>query len=302
MNFLVKDETSKLKSVIIGIANSSGGIPDLKDLYDPKSIENLISGNYPLERDMIKELDNFSNVLVKYGIEVYRPDLIKDCNQIFVRDIGFVIDEFFFKSNVLPNRAKEFKGIESILDKFSAKIIILPEYIHIEGGDLLYHDNHIFIGYYNKEDYSKLITARTNRHALEYFKDFFPNKKIKGFQLNKSLNNPLENILHLDCCLQIVGKNKAIIYPQAFENKDDYKWLVSFFGSDNIFEISDKEMYEMNSNVLSINSRTVVSQPVFKRLNDWLVKKGLTVERVDLSEISKQEGLFRCSSLPLVRN
>ena len=43
MNFLVKDETSKLKSVIIGIANSSGGIPDLKDLYDPKSIENLIS-------------------------------------------------------------------------------------------------------------------------------------------------------------------------------------------------------------------------------------------------------------------
>ena len=302
MNFLVKDETSKLKSVIIGIANSSGGIPDLKDLYDPKSIENLISGNYPLERDMIKELDNFSNVLVKYGIEVYRPDLIKDCNQIFVRDIGFVIDEFFFKSNILPNRAKEFKGIESILDKFSEKIIILPEYIHIEGGDLLYHDNHIFIGYYNKEDYSKLITARTNRHALEYFKDFFSNKKIKGFQLNKSLNNPLENILHLDCCLQIVGKNKAIIYPQAFENKDDYKWLVSFFGSDNIFEISDKEMYEMNSNVLSINSRTVVSQPVFKRLNDWLVKKGLTVERVDLSEISKQEGLFRCSSLPLVRN
>ena len=302
MNFLVKDETSKLKSVIIGIANSSGGIPDLKDLYDPKSIENLISGNYPLERDMIKELDNFSNVLVKYGIEVYRPDLIKDCNQIFVRDIGFVIDEFFFKSNILPNRAKEFKGIESILDKFSDEIIILPEYIHIEGGDLLYHDNHIFIGYYNKEDYSKLITARTNRHALEYFKDFFPNKKIKGFQLNKSLNNPLENILHLDCCLQIVGKDKAIIYPQAFENKDDYKWLVSFFGSDNIFEISDKEMYEMNSNVLSINSRTVVSQPVFKRLNDWLVKKGLTVERVDLSEISKQEGLFRCSSLPLVRN
>jgi N-dimethylarginine dimethylaminohydrolase len=302
MNFLVKDETSKLKSVIIGIANSSGGIPDLKDLYDPKSIENLISGNYPLERDMIKELDNFSNVLVKYGIEVYRPDLIKDCNQIFVRDIGFVIDEFFFKSNILPNRAKEFKGIESILDKFSTEIIILPEHIHIEGGDLLYHDNHIFIGYYNKEDYSKLITARTNRHALEYFKDFFPNKKIKGFQLNKSLNNPLENILHLDCCLQIVGKDKAIIYPQAFENKDDYKWLVSFFGSDNIFEISDKEMYEMNSNVLSINSRTVVSQPVFKRLNDWLVKKGLTVERVDLSEISKQEGLFRCSSLPLVRN
>ena len=49
MDFFVKDETSKLKSVIIGIANSSGGIPELNDLYDPKSIKNLIAGNYPLE-------------------------------------------------------------------------------------------------------------------------------------------------------------------------------------------------------------------------------------------------------------
>ena len=49
MNFSVNDETSKLISVIIGIANNSGGIPKLKDLYDPKSIENLKSGKYPLE-------------------------------------------------------------------------------------------------------------------------------------------------------------------------------------------------------------------------------------------------------------
>ena len=123
MDFLVKDETSKLKSVIIGIAKSSGGIPNLKDLYDPKSIENLISGNYPLEKDMINELENFSNLLIKHGVHVYRPDLIKDCNQIFVRDIGFVIDNFFFKSNILPNRAKEFKGVESILNDFSNKVI-----------------------------------------------------------------------------------------------------------------------------------------------------------------------------------
>ena len=226
MDFLVKDETSKLKSVIIGIAKSSGGIPNLKDLYDPKSIENLISGNYPLEKDMINELENFSNLLIKHGVHVYRPDLIKDCNQIFVRDIGFVIDNFFFKSNILPNRAKEFKGVESILNDFSNKVISLPEDVHIEGGDLLYHDNYIFVGFYNKKDYPKLITARTNSNALEYLRDFFPNKIVKGLQLNKSLNNPFENILHLDCCLQIVGKDKAIIYPEAFTNQEDYNWLV----------------------------------------------------------------------------
>jgi len=301
MDFFVKNETSKLKSVIIGIANSSGGIPELNDLYDPKSIKNLIAGNYPLEKDMIKELENFCNALKKHGIKVYRPDLIKDCNQIFVRDIGFVIDNFFFKSNILPDRDNEFKGIESILKKFSGQAVVIPKEVHLEGGDLIYHDNYIFVGYYNKNDYSNLVTARTNNKALEFLKDFFPNKTIKGFHLNKSLNNPLENILHLDCCLQIVGNDKAIIYPQAFTNKEDYQWLVSFFGIINIFEISNNEMYEMTSNVLSINSNIVVSQPIFERLNNWLESKDLIVEKVDLSEISKQEGLFRCTSLPLIR-
>ena len=57
----------------------------------------------------------------------------------------------------------------------------------------------------------------------------------------------------------------------------------------------------MTSNVLSINSNIVVSQPIFERLNTWLESKDLIVEKVDLSEISKQEGLFRCTSLPLIR-
>ena len=69
----------------------------------------------------------------------------------------------------------------------------------------------------------------------------------------------------------------------------------------NIFEISDEEMYDMTTNVLSINDETVISQPKFKRLNNWLKNHNLKVEEVDLSEVSKQEGLFRCTSLPLIR-
>ena len=101
MEFLVSGETSRLRSVIIGIANSSGNTPVLSELYDPKSIENFKKGTYPLETDMIKELENFVGVLKKYDVEVFRPRLIKDYNQIFTRDIGFVIDKFFFKSKFL---------------------------------------------------------------------------------------------------------------------------------------------------------------------------------------------------------
>ena len=270
MNFLVSSETSKLRSVIIGIADSLGEKPVLSDLYDPKSIENLKKGTYPTEKDMIKELQNFVSILEKYDIKVYRPELIKDYNQIFSRDIGFVIDNFFFKSNILPKRANEFNGITSILSKFSYQFVSMPENCHIEGGDVLYHMNNIFIGFYDKYDYKNLFTARTNKSAVEFLIDFFPEKKVKAFHLNKSLTDPKKNILHLDCCLQIVGKNKAIIHPDAFTFKKDYKWLVDFFGSKNIFEINAEEMYDMTSNVLSINDHTVVSQPKFNRLNRWL--------------------------------
>jgi N-dimethylarginine dimethylaminohydrolase len=134
MNFSVIDETSSLISVIIGIANNLGSTPELKDLYDPKSIENLKSGNYPLESNMIIELENFSNVLKKHGVLVHRPKNIDNCNQIFARDVGFVIDSYFFKSNILPQRDKEFDGIKSIINSFNGKVINIPDEVHIEGG------------------------------------------------------------------------------------------------------------------------------------------------------------------------
>lgn len=301
MNFLVSSETSKLKSVIIGIANSNGKTPHIDDLYDPKSIENLKKGTYPKESDMVLELQSFVDVLQKHNVTVYRPKLINNYNQIFTRDVGFVIDNFFFKSNILPKRAKEFQAIDSILSNFNDKIIELPENVHVEGGDVLYHNNIVFIGYYDLDDYSDLFTARTNKKAIDYFLNFFPEKKIFPLHLNKSLNDPKKNILHLDCCLQIVGSNKAIIHPDAFTYKKDYLMLVELFGKKNIFEINNQEMYEMTSNVLSIDQKTVITQSKFKRLNSWLKSNDFVVEEVDFSEVSKQEGLFRCTSLPLIR-
>ena len=77
--------------------------------------------------------------------------------------------------------------------------------------------------------------------------------------------------------------------------------LKGFFDEKNIFEISADEMYEMTSNVFSIAPDIVVSDPLFVRLNDWLKGKGITVEEISFRETAKQEGLFRCSTLPLER-
>ncbi len=109
MEFLVSGETSRLRSVIIGIADSLGAIPVLSELYDPKSIENLKKGTYPLESDMVKELEKFVEVLKKYDVDVFRPKLIKNYNQIFTRDIGFVIDNFFLNQIFFQKEQKSFK-------------------------------------------------------------------------------------------------------------------------------------------------------------------------------------------------
>jgi N-dimethylarginine dimethylaminohydrolase len=77
---------------------------------------------------------------------------------------------------------------------------------------------------------------------------------------------------------------------------------VKLFGKENLFHIERNEMYNMFSNVFSIDENVVVSEKNFTRLNNWLRENGFTVEEIPYAEISKQEGLLRCSTLPLIRD
>lgn len=299
----VQDETSRLRAVVLGTAISNGPIPKIEDAYDPKSIEYIKAGNYPLEKDMVAEMTAFQNVLEKYGVKVYRPNIIKDYNQIFSRDIAFVIEDKLIISNILPNRENEIKAIEYVLDDIKPnQIIETSEDIHFEGGDVMLWGDYIFIGTYKGNDYSDIITARTNMKGVHFIKALFPNKIVKEFDLVKSNINAKENALHLDCCFQPVGKDKAIIYKGGFREESDYQYLVNLFGKENLFHITADEMYQMFSNVFSISPDVVVSEQNFTRLNNWLREQGFIVEEIPYAEISKQEGLLRCSTMPLIRD
>ena len=299
----VTNETDRLKAVILGTAVSNGATPTLEEAYDPKSAEHIKAGTYPIEKDMVAEMDAFAAVLQKYGVQVYRPEIIRDCNQIFTRDIGFVIDDVFIKANILPDRQAEFQAIEYIVKQMNPdKVVTPPEEVHIEGGDVMPWNEHIFIGTYKGDDYKEQVTARTNMAGGAFIQKLFPHKKVKEFDLVKSKIEARDNALHLDCCFQPVGKDKAIIYKGGFRSEADYQYLVDIFGAENLFHIEREEMYEMNSNVFSISPEVVVSEKHFTRLNTWLRAQGLTVEEIPYSEISKQEGLLRCSTLPLLRD
>jgi len=298
----VQDETSQLRAVVLGTAESNGPTPKPEEAYDPKSLEHIKAGTYPIEADMVPEMNAFETVLKKYGVTVFRPQLISDYNQIFTRDIGFVIDNIFIKSNILPDRERELDAIQYVIDQIQpAQVVRPPEEVHIEGGDVMLWENYIFVGTYKGSDYKDYITARTNMQGVEYLRKLFPNKIVKEFDLVKSKIEARDNALHLDCCFQPVGKDKAIIYKRGFREEADYLFLEQLFGIDNLFHIKRKEMYHMYSNVFSIAPDVVVSERKFHRLNKWLRKNGFTVEEIPYAEIAKQEGLLRCSTLPLIR-
>ncbi|MCA5006588.1 dimethylarginine dimethylaminohydrolase family protein [Sphingobacterium bovistauri] len=298
----VKNETSLLKTVILGRADSNGPTPLADEAYDPKSLEQIKAGTYPKEEDMIVEMSAFESVLKKYEVNVIRPRLIPQLNQIFTRDIGFVIEDKFIKSNILPDRAEEWNAIDFVIDEIPTnKFITPPEEVHIEGGDVIVWNDYIFIGTYYGSDYSAINTARTNRHGVEFIKELFPNKIVLDFDLIKSTTNPRANALHLDCCFQPIGLDKGIVFEGGFRNPNDYHRIVEIFGKNNLYHIDADGMYDMNSNLFSISPSVIVSEQRFLKLNQWLENHDFIVERIPYHEIGKQEGLLRCSTLPLIR-
>ena len=336
MKLNINNETGRLKSVVLGQPVSMGADPTLEESYDAKSYHTIQQGVYPKEEDIIHEMTEFEKVLKKYDVEVIRPDIIKDYNQVFARDVAFVIEDKMILSNLIPDRADEQEAYSKIFEQVEwRKIINLPDTAHIEGGDVIVWNDFLFIGTCFSEDYRKSFhtitsppsmwavivwndflfigtcfsedyrnfkTARTNEYAIEILKEYFPKKRIIDLELKKNDTVPYEGILHLDCTFNPVGKDKCIIYKDGFVDESDYRLILDIFGEENCFHVTKEEMFDMNPNIFSISPEVVVSDAAFMRMNRHLQDVwNIKVEEIPYREISKMGGLLRCSTMPLVR-
>ena len=303
MKLNINNETGRLKSVVLGQPVSMGADPTLEESYDAKSYHTIQQGVYPKEEDIINEMTEFEKVLKKYDVEVIRPDIIKDYNQVFARDVAFVIEDKMILSNLIPDRADEQEAYSKIFEQVEwRKIINLPDTAHIEGGDVIVWNDFLFIGTCFSEDYRNFKTARTNEYAIETLKEYFPKKRIIDLELKKNDTVPYEGILHLDCTFNPVGKDKCIIYKDGFVDESDYRLILDIFGEENCFHVTKEEMFEMNPNIFSISPEVVVSDAAFTRMNRHLQDVwNIKVEEIPYREVSKMGGLLRCSTMPLVR-
>lgn len=299
----VSNETDRLELVVLGLPDSLGKEPTLAETYDAKSYESVALSIYPKEESVITEMNALHEALVRNGVEVWRPEPVEDYNQIFARDISFVIDDSLFVSNLIPDREKETGALWRILERIDAQHIeTLPEKVHTEGGDILLYDDYLFVGCYLREDYPSFKMARTNQYAVDFFKERFPHKTIVPIELIKHDRDPRKGVLHLDCAFQPVGVGKALVYFDGFLNERDRAVVTDIFGATNLFEVTAEEAYLMNTNVVSVAPDRLISDKAFVRLNTHLRENwGIAVDEVPYREISKMGGLLRCSTMPLVR-
>ena len=297
----VDNEYSRLKSVVLGNALDMGDPPEFFDAFDPRSLYHIKNNSFPNEKAIVAEVNSFYSVLKKHNIEVYRPTNIHECNQVFARDLGFVISNIFFQSNIVENRKIELNGLNHILKNINVGVVKLPEFMHIEGGDVILHDDKVFIGTYSGKDYSDLITARTNKESINYLSKMLPNKEIIPIEINKSNSNIFDNILHLDCCFQPIGEKNAIICPDGFSSKDQLDLVLNIFGENNVYLAYGEEAFNLISNLLVLSPKVIVSDKRFSKINTWLERNDFFVEKISYKNVSKMSGLFRCSTLPLLR-
>ncbi|HWK22598.1 MAG TPA: dimethylarginine dimethylaminohydrolase family protein [Ureibacillus sp.] len=223
----------------------------------------------------------FVNTLKNYDIDVILlPYHKKYPEQVFTRDIGFTLGETIFVANMATDARS---GEEDVLkqwleDEEISYFNLVKE--KIEGGDVIIDRDTIYVG----------LSNRTDEKATAHIKRLMNNFNVVTIPFK-------ERYLHLDCVFNVVSPEVALIYPHALTQED----IELFASRYDLIEVSKEEQFQLGTNVLSIGNKRVISLPVNKNVNEQLRKRGFEVIEVDITEIIKSGGSFRCCTLPILR-
>lgn len=234
----------------------------------------------PRRENLVREHEIWTSTLQHLGVHLTfleGSDALPQ--QMFTRDIGFVVGEQMFVSNLEKEvRKGETKALRAFLDeqKISYQNI---ESGTIEGGDVLIHAPYLFVG----------IGERTTEAALpELKKKIGKDWKIIPIHL-------AEGVLHLDCVLSILNEDLIVWCPELIT--DQHKTLEKLFR--HRIAVTKEESFHLAANVLTVNPEHVLVGAKQYRLHEELRNHDIKVHPIDWSEIKKLGGLFRCASCPL---
>lgn len=233
-----------------------------------------------IERALLQH-GEFVKTLQDHGIEVILlPYHKKYPEQVFTRDIGFTLGQTIFVAKMATDvRGGEEDVLKQWLEDEEISYYNLAEE-RIEGGDVVIDQETIYVG----------LSNRTDMKAVEQLQRLLNQFNVIAIPFK-------EKYLHLDCVFNVVSPEVALIYPNALTKKD-----IDFFTSRyELIEVSEEEQFQLGTNVLSVGNKRVFSLPVNKNVNMQLRNRGFEVIEVDITEIIKSGGSFRCCTLPILR-
>lgn len=244
------------------------------DLLNKKLFKRI---NKPL---MFNQYNNFINLLINENVNIQFLDPIYGKNQVFTRDVGFVIDDIFFISKIKnPHRKKEILALENFIHPLHKKIYKFNNFI--EGGDVLIHNNVIFVG----------LSSRTSIEGVYELQNYL-NSISKNFKVIPIRFN-YKKMLHLDCVFNILFDNHAIISNYVYDIPLINKYI------HHLYFISNKSARKLGTNFINLGKKRIVTsnKEVFSLL------KNLNFKPIycNYSEIMKAGGSFTCSTLPIFR-
>ena len=96
MRLNIENETGKLEAVVLGHGKDRGAPRGI----NPKMRWHLKNGSFPGDDVVQTEIKELTRIFVAAGVKVLRPDNLEGVEQIFTRDIGFVIGDTFVVANM----------------------------------------------------------------------------------------------------------------------------------------------------------------------------------------------------------
>ncbi|MDM5326392.1 dimethylarginine dimethylaminohydrolase family protein [Neobacillus sp. CF12] len=223
----------------------------------------------------------FVRTLESHEIEVILlPYHKKYPEQVFTRDIGFTLGQTIFVAKMAHDvRIGEEDVLKQWLEDEEISYYNLAEDL-IEGGDVIIDGETIYVG----------LSNRTHKEAVEHLQGLLNQYDVKAIPFKAKY-------LHLDCVFNVVSPEVALIYKPALTDED----IALFSSRYECIEVSEDEQFTLGTNVLNIGNKKIVSLPVNKQVNEQLRNRGFEVIEVDITEIIKSGGSFRCCTLPILR-
>ncbi|MFZ2199552.1 MAG: arginine deiminase family protein [Microgenomates group bacterium] len=195
------------------------------------------------------------------------PDLV------FTTDHGVWIHDTFYLSNFRFLERQKEQGVASTwYAKQGIKVQNLPSVCYLEGGDVLVHENQIFLGY----------GFRTSSESAQY--------------LHNTTRLPVvplelvdESFYHLDTCFLPISADLAFYYPPAFSAGSIHQLKAHF---DILLPLTSHEAEGFACNSVKIDNKVICQpNPTFEQK---LIELDLVPISLEMSEFNKSGGGIHC--------